>query len=203
LKAGYDDEMKTRDIDIRNVLHRELCIEYGHDPDTLILDELGLCQGEARVDVAVVNGAIHGYEIKSESDTLERLPNQVDIYGKVLDTVTIVTASRHLEGVYDLIPKWWGVYQTQTFEDKIIELQEIRPCQLNPNIDPYSLVQLLWRDEALDLLKRFNLEKGFLSKGRKVIWRRLAASVPLDILKDEVRHKLKERRNWRVGSPLE
>lgn len=98
--------MKTRDIDIRNVLHRELDQDFAHDLNTLILDELGLCQGEARVDVAVINGSIHGYKIKSERDTLERLPNQVDIYNKVLDTVTVITASRHIDGVLDVTPQW-------------------------------------------------------------------------------------------------
>lgn len=190
--------MKTRDIDIRNVLHIELSQEYGHDSETLILDELGLCQGEARIDVAVVNGAIHGYEIKSESDTLERLPNQVDIYGKVLDTVTIVTAGRHLDGVYDLVPEWWGVYQAQSSEGDIIELKEIRPPQLNTNIEPYSLVQLLWREEALNLLKKLGLSRGYASKSRKEIWERLADCLPIEELKDYVREILKSRKNWRA-----
>lgn len=190
--------MKTRDIDIRNVLHIELDHEYGHDPETLILDELGLCQGEARVDIAVVNGAIHGFEIKSESDTLERLPNQVDIYGKVLDTVTIVAAGRHLEGIYDLIPEWWGVYQAYSYEYKIVELKEIRQSQLNPQIDPYSLVQLLWREEALKLLKELGFAKGYASKGRREIWERLADCLPINILKNHVRSILKSRKNWRL-----
>lgn len=190
--------MKTRDIDIRNVLHRELEQEFSRDPDTLILDELGLCQGEARVDIAVVNGSIHGYEIKSESDNLERLPNQIDIYSKVLDWVTIITAGRHLDGIYELTPEWWGIQQTQQFDENIINLVSVRDPQPNPKVDAYSLAQLLWRDEALQLLKQFGFEKGYLSKGRREIWKRLAESLPIDELRFHVRQVLKSRANWRV-----
>jgi hypothetical protein len=49
-----------------------------------MLDEFGLEHGEVRVDVAVINGELHGYEIKSERDTLERLPRQVKAYSAVL-----------------------------------------------------------------------------------------------------------------------
>ena len=79
-----------KDIDIRQVLLKKLSAEYRYDPDTIIIEELGLCQGEARIDLALVNGFIHGYEIKSERDTLERLPSQIEIYCRTLDTVTIV-----------------------------------------------------------------------------------------------------------------
>lgn len=101
--------MKTRDIDIRQKLHKELSSQYKNRTDTIVVDELNLCQGDARIDIAVVNGKIHGYEIKSESDTLERLPNQISIYNQVMDTVTIVTAEKHLEKVKQLIPAWWGI----------------------------------------------------------------------------------------------
>ena len=34
------------------------------------VEELGVCRGRVRVDVAVVNGTLHGYEIKSDRDSL-------------------------------------------------------------------------------------------------------------------------------------
>ena len=69
-----------------------------NDPQTLIVEELGIRQGAARVDVAVVNGSLHGYEIKSARDTLERLPKQSELYSSVFDTITLVTAENHLMG---------------------------------------------------------------------------------------------------------
>ena len=47
------------------------------EPNTVFLEELGLCQGDARVDYAVINGAMNGYEIKSDRDKLVRLPHRL------------------------------------------------------------------------------------------------------------------------------
>src|SRR5438045_2701845 len=98
-----------RDIDIRLALRSSIEREHGGDADTRIVEELGLCQGIARVDLAVINGNVHGYEIKSEHDTLARLPAQTHTYNQVLDFVTIVTAPAHAHKIRCIVPKWWGV----------------------------------------------------------------------------------------------
>src|SRR5579859_6616820 len=97
-----------RDIDIRQTLMNEMCRLHQGDSETLIVEELGLCQGIARVDLAVVNGSLHGYEIKSERDTLARLPGQTDIYNRALDFVTLVIAPIHSEKIGNIVPSWWG-----------------------------------------------------------------------------------------------
>ena len=48
----------------------------GHNPDTLFIEELGLCQGQARIDSAAVTSVLHGYELKSNRDRLTRLASQ-------------------------------------------------------------------------------------------------------------------------------
>ena len=75
-----------KDQDIRSVLNQKLEKKY-RDADTIIINELGLLQGLCRVDVAVINGIIHGYEIKSEADTLERLPLQAKLWINLLWSV--------------------------------------------------------------------------------------------------------------------
>ena len=189
--------MKTRDIDIRTSLHYMLQKEHENESDTIILDELGLCQGDARIDVAVVNGAINGYEIKSESDTLERLPRQREAYNRVFDTVTVLTASRFIEGLEDIIPEWWGVTRAEMKDDGKVEFLTYRQPQQNPNIDPLALAQLLWRDEAITILKERGLHKGLLSKPRQILWNALAQNLELRDLQDAVRKTLKARKRWR------
>ncbi|KGE17554.1 sce7726 family protein [Paenibacillus wynnii] len=191
--------MKTKDIDIRTSLHRRLKAEHATEiADTLILDELALCQGDARIDVAVVNGAINGYEIKSESDTLGRLPRQCEAYSKVFDTVTVLTASKYVEGIINLVPDWWGLTRAEMEEDGVVHFFSIREPQKNPCIDSLALAQLLWRDEAIIILKERGLQKGLLSKPRKVLWEALAENLSLVDLQYEVRKTLKSRTNWRV-----
>ena len=74
---------------VRSLLHDEA-------DDGRVFEEVGLLQGEARPDFLLVNGSLHGYEIKSDLDTLRRLDNQIRVYSKVLDLVTIVATPRHL-----------------------------------------------------------------------------------------------------------
>ncbi|MFH2029620.1 MAG: sce7726 family protein [Bacteroidota bacterium] len=68
-------------------------------------DELDLCSGLSRIDVAVINGVIHGYEIKSEEDTLKRLPIQMSFYNKSLEKITVATNPVHLNKIKEFVPK--------------------------------------------------------------------------------------------------
>lgn len=185
-----------RDIDIRKVLLKSVQNQYENDTDTLIVEELGLCQGDARVDLAIVNRLIHGYEIKSERDTLNRLSGQQDIYNKVLDCVTVVAGSRHLSKIKKIVPAWWGISEAKYKNKKLIIVEE-RPCKKNATVDPSALVQLLWRDEALSILRQRDLHRGTVSKPRNIIWERLVECLLLNELRDEVRKKIKTRQNWR------
>jgi len=136
--------MRMRDGDVRRALHRELEYEHRGDADTMFVDELSIC-GMARVDVAVVNGSMSAYELKSARDTLARLPVQVEWYSKVVDHATLVVADRHLNHAAPLLPPWWGVIIATG--DEQVTLTSERPAKLNPDINPGALVRLLWRDE--------------------------------------------------------
>ena len=93
-----------RDFEIRSALVAFLQQHHAHDPDTTVLNEMGLCEGLARIDVAVINGQIHGFEIKSPRDTLNRLASQEAVYSRTLDLVTIVSHAEHLPRVRVLVP---------------------------------------------------------------------------------------------------
>lgn len=189
--------MELRDLDIRNALKKRLTDEYKNDPNTLIIDELGLCQGVSRIDIAVINGRILGYEIKSGKDTLERLPVQIEIYNKVFDEITIVTCENHSRKVMDLIPEWWGIYLVGKAENDPIGFIELRSPKNNPSIDLFSIAQLLWRNESITILKRRGFAKGIISKPRFEAWGRLVKNLNPDELKKSVRDQLRIRANWR------
>ncbi len=100
--------MDMRDGDVRSALRGYLRERHASDSaETRFIDELDLC-GQVRVDVAVLNGTLAGYELKSAHDTLQRLPVQVDVYSKVLDMATVVLAERHLQRALPMLPAWWG-----------------------------------------------------------------------------------------------
>src|SRR5207253_5974934 len=99
---------EVRDSDIRAALDTHLRQVHATD-DSLIRHELGVWAGSRRIDVAVVNGECAGYEIKSDEDSLIRLAQQADAYGRVLDRASIVTTLRHREKAVAMLPEWWGV----------------------------------------------------------------------------------------------
>lgn len=177
------------DPDVRALL-REYLEDVHKGSDTRVLEELGLCQGDVRVDVAVVNGELSGYEIKSPSDTLRRFPNQCRIYSKVVDRAWLVAPARTLESA--CVPDWWGQIAVFELGDQLA-LRVIKPAALNPSPHALSIAKLLWRDEALECLRNAGRARGVMTKSRTVIWKRLIECVELDDLRAAVRAALKRR----------
>lgn len=166
--------------------------------DAMLLNEFGLC-GEVRADIAVINGHMTGFELKSASDNLKRLPRQVEYYSKVLDYCNLVVAENHLKAAFDDLPDFWGVYVAKTSQFGGTYIREIRKAKINRfGIDRYCLVQLLWREEALHILSENGLDYGVRSKPRPYVWRRLADSFTINELRKLVRMQIKSRHDWRV-----
>ena len=189
------------DTMIRKAMHEKVLASFYQDGESLILDELSLCHGEARVDIAVINGKLHGYEIKSFYDTLERLPGQAERYSKIFDRMTLVTDIRHVKKALDIIPSWWGVL---IFNSKNGKHEWSRKSKKNPSPDGYSLAQLFWAHEARLILESHDKFRGLSSKPRNILWQALADAFSPAELNWFVRQALKARRAagwWREAVP--
>jgi hypothetical protein len=162
-----------------------------------MLDELGILNGATRVDIVVINGQIEGYELKSERDTLERLPSQRDLYNKVIDRISLVVAENHRAAAEEIIPDWWGL-AVASASGETVEVTRERLPEMNPQLDAAALASLLWRDEALVVLERYGAARGVKSKPREVLYDRLADVLDLGMLRAEVRAALKAREGWRA-----
>ena len=185
------------DYQIRTALKQKLLPSYLKDTESIILDELGLRHGSARVDLVVVNSILHGFELKSNRDTLARLPNQARIYNSVLDRVTLVVGNRHANKALQIVPEWWGVILADKREHGGIYFSKVRePCN-NPSPDILAIAMLLWREEALTLLEEFGEAKGLRYKPRKAIYARITEVADLKQLRARVCQQLKNRTNWR------
>jgi hypothetical protein len=185
-----------RDRDVRQALTENLRALHDGAPDTHIRHELGLEHGQVFVDVVVINGELHGYELKSDSDTLDRLPRQVQAYGAVLDKATLVVGASHLDEALAIIPSWWGVEKAVARPDGPVQLKRHRKARANPQQQPLAVAKLLWRDEVLDVLESLGAARGLRSKPRKVLYERLVELLPPVALREEVRHRLKSRVGW-------
>lgn len=195
--------LPTNDHQIRGALLESLFAAYQKDPDTIILQELGLRHGATRVDLVVVNGCLHGFEVKSDRDTLKRLPRQVKMYSEILDYVTLVVGRRHADKAQQTIPSWWGVKLAHCNPDGTVHIEDLRKPTPNPCPDGLAISKLLWREEALALLEELGAADGVRSKPRRVVYERLAEAVPLDALRLRVRYQLRSRTDWRSAEQQE
>lgn len=184
-----------RDIDIRKPLIKKL--EYqnkGHD--YRIIPEMSVCDGVSRVDIAVANGNLYGYEIKSDADTLERLTLQQESYNKTFDKVFIVVGTKFENTISNYIPDWWGIYVASYDKKENIILKQKKRGRKNLQICALSLLELLWREEVEKLLKLHGF-KSLSGKNRRVLRKLAAEKLPLTDIRDYTRETLKKRKEWR------
>jgi hypothetical protein len=184
-----------RDSQVRSALKRRLDDAHAGDAQTRIVEEMPVWSGTARIDVAVINGLLCGYEIKSDRDTLERLPLQIKVYGKIFDHVTLVVGAKHAKKSLEMIPAWWGVIVARQ-EDNEVRLFDERIESQNLEQEPALFAELVGKSEALSLLASHGLDRGWRSRPIRDIHQRLADNLPFELLKEGVRETIKKRRGW-------
>lgn len=191
--------IQLKDPDIRLLLKQKFATkeDFTNDSSTVIVDEFDVCFGAARIDIAVVNGKLHGFEIKSERDNLERLPSQIEYYNKIFDTLTLVVSKSHLEKARSITPKWWGI-ECVSIHKNIPTLKTVRKPKINKNVQSNDLAQLLWRDELIALLEQQDVKKGVKSKTRLQLGEIVNEIIDQQTLAQYVRNTLKSRQDWKA-----
>ncbi|MBK9142361.1 MAG: sce7726 family protein [Candidatus Melainabacteria bacterium] len=187
-----------KELDVRIALHiylHEHVVDLARQP--LIVDELGVLEGSFRVDLALIDDELHGFEIKSASDNLNRLPSQQENYCRVFDRMTLVCDQRHVKEAMAIVPSWWGLICVSEDREGRAQLNEIWPSRRNWKVDPYSMCQLLWREEAFTVLKEHGMHLAFRAGSRKKMWRALARELELPQIRQAIKEKLSLREDWR------
>lgn len=187
---------KTLDHHLRASLHDYLKKGHAGAPGALIIDELVLQRKDGRADVAVIDDFLHCYEIKSGSDKLDPLKRQVRVYGKVFDYLSVVTTKKHVAHATKAVPKSWGIFEweettTQGYDARITQL---RAPTLNDKINLSALIQLLWRESALDLLRTHAADKGVSSRPKWFLWGRVKEVCTQQAIHAAVREQMKQHR---------
>jgi hypothetical protein len=189
--------LATSDTDIRIALHGTRLKAYRNAPDTIVIDELGLAHAKARIDIAVINGCVHGYEIKSSVDKLDRLPSQLDLYRLCLSKLTLVVAPKHVDRIQKIVPSWCGILEATKGPRGAVAFTTVRRSTANPDVDAAHLAHLLWRAEAAALLARFGLSPKELRQSRKFLYARLAEVMTVQQLPAAIREFMEQRSAWR------
>jgi hypothetical protein len=187
------------DRDIRAYLHRTYLHHY-HLDGSKVVDEMGLSAHAARIDIGVINGQLVGFEIKSDRDTLDRLPSQMQVYSQIFDLLTVVCGPKHERKLNTWLQEhfpYCGLLVTEPAPGGGT-LRPVRPTEQNHQRTGYAVASLLWHEEAKQLLVQLGAGKGLSRLRRFDLWQRLAGVEPdVDILAGYVRKILKDRLTWR------
>jgi hypothetical protein len=184
------------DPEIRQLFHNNFLSKNYEESDTLIIDELGLEHGKCRADIAVINGYLNGFEIKSNEDTLSRLTQQIKSYDAVFDHSFLITEGKHVDAISTMVPKWWGIILV-TNSDNCFQFKILRNSSRNTSVNDYAVAQLLWRNEAQCILYNLGVRGKRLREKRSILYSCLVEEMESDELRRLVRWFLKNRRNWR------
>ncbi len=184
---------------IRTAFHKSILSVAHEDKNTIVLDELGLKNGEIRADIAVLNGKLIGYEIKGERDTLIRFTPQVLAYSEIFENAFIIAAEKHLSKIRELIPEWWGIYVITTSQSGEIEFLQERKSTYNEGRSTYCIAQLLWKNEAAEILSsRYNqVVKSRYT--RQQLYSLLEEVSDVKSITEIVLNYLKKREGWRTS----
>jgi len=152
------------------------------------IDELPT--GTTRADVVhITEHFMHGYEVKGDGDTLQRVANQLRCYGEVYDFVTFVVTEKHLPKLQPLLPEWVGIGVASAEGLRIH-----RPAGYNATVERAPIAKLLLLEEV----KQFLLARGFTGvstlRSREIShFLRTTQLVPLSSLAQYVRERLMAR----------
>jgi hypothetical protein len=163
-------------------------IREQHSPVTVI-DELPLLR-DGRADVAAVNGSLCGYEIKSASDSLARLPRQIPLYEAVFDYCYVVVARRHLHRARTAIPLRWGIFVADECESGVI-IRRKRQAKYNGNTSQEALIRLMWKDEIARTLNQ-NGVRASASQAAWYLWEQML-QLPKDVVRAAARDAISAR----------
>lgn len=165
-----------------------------------LVEEMEVCSGRARIDLAVIGDRLIGIEIKGPQDSVTRLPSQAKAYSQCFDHVVLLVHESLVAKARPLIPDWWGLIAGRQVEGRIRYRVERRPAA-NPSLDLEKLLSLLWREEIDALLSDFLGSKSRPSATKKSIRAELLAQLEPPVLHQASLRKLRERTEWR-GVPI-
>jgi len=181
---------------VRHLLRHEL-LSNASEPSEAVY-EFWVPTTNARADVAVIGARIDGFEIKTERDTLKRLPRQAEAYVRLFDRCHAVLADRHVDDAIKMLPPWWGVLVIARHGGgNFVRVREGSP---NRGVDPETLVRLLWREEAHAALCELGISPDPRA-GRFRLWELLLSLLDLEALKVVVRTALLDRDPARARIP--
>jgi len=120
-----------------------------------VIEELRVHNGNAIADVVALYKDAHCFEIKGDSDKIERAVKQGNYFNLSFRRITLVTTRRQLNKAIQLLPKFWGIMIAE-WKHGEVKLKYIRGAKNNPNFNKNIALLTLWKSEMLALIEQHN-----------------------------------------------
>jgi len=190
------NESELSERGIRDFVKAEIPRLIKRNSRAMLVEEMEVCSGRARVDLAVISDSLIGIELKGPKDDVTRLSGQVKAYSQCFDRVVLVVHESLVHKARPLIPDWWGVVISRLSGNQLSYKFEKLPKR-NPELDLDAVLSLLWRDEIDSLLLDLLGSTPKPRATKKTIRSELLSNVERHVLHREGLKKLRERTNWR------
>ncbi|CAG0947921.1 hypothetical protein ANRL1_04713 [Anaerolineae bacterium] len=164
---------------------------------TAAFEEMRICGGRAIADLAVANGKLEGFEIKSDADSLRRLPLQQKFYQRVFERMVLVTTLKHLHHARKQLPSNWGLWLATQAKGKI-RIRKIRSALPNFRLKSLDVLALLRRSEALEVAMKCGIPSANQLSKRKLLEKIRGELCAADVV-TAVRNCLKSRSRRAFG----
>lgn len=180
----------------------------------VVTSEFSLNGTGIRADLAVLNGYFYGVEIKSEADSLKRLPGQMEGYARYFDRTVLVIAPKHLRGLRDI-----ELHGAEVWRQEVLIDWQLHAAGEQRRITGHWLQQLLTAEEErratraidqqcaafpttdVDQARRAEFEKAFRNRYAETSANFWAAVHGRKITADDLKLLSRfyaERQRWRV-----
>ncbi|MDT4845673.1 hypothetical protein FQZ97_796670 [compost metagenome] len=145
-----------KDAEIRNALVAHLN-SRSPKPDRIV-EELHVHNGNAIADVVALYKKMHCYEIKGETDSIQRILKQAEVYAHSFPKLTLVLTAKHVRWSLRNLPAYWGIMVASRQNERVIFNYERRALN-NPDFTTSKALMMLWRQELLDVSERMGVRQ--------------------------------------------
>ena len=177
-----------READIKAAVIARLRKDGDISSRSVLASEYPIGRTSVRADLAILQGDFVGIEIKSQHDSLRRLPRQLSAYRQFFDRTILVVAERHLAAVQKLALEGIELWVIHGSSLQTISVDS-RPSLRQPFTELLTEAQLIrWSGQMDDggrtaFTTAFNLRFGPTSKAFWAsVGRRRATAVDLSLL---------------------
>jgi hypothetical protein len=188
--------LSEREIKLAVIAHLE---KKSALQDGVVINELPVANWSRRADLAVANGKLQAFEIKSDFDSLRRLDAQIALFATRFDKVVVVTTSRFLSSALERLPPFVEIWEAARRGSEI-DLRVVRRGQIREIKNRHILASYLQKSEIASFIRSNSLEAPPNASRDQL--EEILNVLPISRLRQFVFSRLKQRYRREQESPL-